>query len=67
MITAQSLLVNNEVTALQVRLNRFTTAVDLVRALGGGWDARSIPESRELKVDALSQPVDRGQAVRTEE
>ncbi len=66
-ITAQSLLVNNEVTALQVRLNRFSTAVDLVRALGGGWDARSIPESRELKVDALSQPVDRGQAVRTEE
>nr|WP_082494243.1 efflux transporter outer membrane subunit [Methylobacterium sp. Leaf106] len=64
-ITAQALELNNEVTALQVRLNRFTTAVTLIRALGGGWDVRSLPTPDELKGDRL--PIDRGQAVRTDE
>ena len=66
-ITAQSLRVNNEVTALQIRLNRFTTAVDLMRALGGGWDARSLPTGEELKAEAFALPIDKGQALRTEE
>ena len=64
-ITAQALELNNEVTALQVRLNRFTTAVSLIRALGGGWDVRSLPTPDELKGDRL--PIDQGQAVRTDE
>lgn len=66
-VTAQSLLINNEVSALQTRLSRFTTAVDLIRALGGGWDARSLPTGEELKDQALSLPIDHGQSVRTEE
>ncbi|TXN19693.1 efflux transporter outer membrane subunit [Methylobacterium sp. WL9] len=66
-VTAQALLVNNEVTALQVKLNRFTTAVDLIRALGGGWDARSLPTGEELKERALDLPIDHGQSVWTEE
>ncbi|GLS43702.1 efflux transporter outer membrane subunit [Methylobacterium brachythecii] len=66
-ITAQALQVNNEVAALQVKLSRFTTAVDLIRAIGGGWDARSIPTGEELKDKALDLPVDHGQALRTEE
>ncbi|MEA1831017.1 efflux transporter outer membrane subunit [Methylobacterium durans] len=65
-VTAQSLALNNEVAALQVRLNRFTTAVSLIRALGGGWDVRSLPGGPELKGPRL--PIDRGgQAVRTDE
>ncbi|WP_232628253.1 efflux transporter outer membrane subunit [Methylobacterium sp. Leaf118] len=64
-VTAQSLQISNEITALQVRLNRFSTAVSLIRALGGGWDARSLPTGEELKGPRL--PIDRGQAVRTEE
>ncbi len=64
-VTAQSLLINNEVTALQIRLSRFTTAVDLIRALGGGWDARSLPTGEELKAERL--PIDRGTAMRTDE
>jgi NodT family efflux transporter outer membrane factor (OMF) lipoprotein len=64
-VTAQALQINNEITALQIRLNRFTTAVSLIRALGGGWDARSLPTGEELKGPRL--PIDRGQAVRTEE
>ena len=65
-VTAQGLLVNNEINALQVRLSRFTAAVTLIRALGGGWDVRSLPSDAELKGPTL--PIDRGgQAVRVDE
>ncbi|NEU12975.1 efflux transporter outer membrane subunit [Methylobacterium sp. BTF04] len=64
-VTAQAIALNNEVNALQIRLNRFTTAVSLIRALGGGWDARSLPTGDELKGTHL--PIDSGQAVRTDE
>ncbi|MDP4021626.1 efflux transporter outer membrane subunit [Methylobacterium sp. NEAU 140] len=65
-VTAQGLLVTNEISALQVRLNRFTAAVTLIRALGGGWDARSLPSDAELKGPKL--PIDYGgQAVRPDE
>lgn len=64
-ITAQALALNNEVAALQVRLNRFTNAVALIRAIGGGWDVRSLPTGEDLKVSRL--PIDSGQAVRTDE
>ena len=64
-VTAQNLALTNEVVALQVRLNRFTTAVTLIRALGGGWDARSLPSDAELKGPRL--PIDLSPAVRVEE
>ncbi|WP_409567510.1 efflux transporter outer membrane subunit [Methylobacterium sp. J-030] len=65
-VTAQGLLVTNEINALQVRLSRFTAAVTLIRALGGGWDVRSLPSDSELKGPSL--PIDRGgQAVRPDE
>jgi len=64
-ITAQALLINAEVTSLQIQLSRFTTAVALIRALGGGWDARSLPTGEELKDTRV--PLDSGQAVRTDE
>ena len=64
-VTAQNLLVTNEVNALSVLLNRFTTAVTLIRALGGGWDARALPGDSELKGPSL--PIDRGQALRPDE
>lgn len=64
-VTAQSLALNNEVTALQIRLNRFTTAVSLIRALGGGWDVRSLPTGEELR--ETRPPIDTGVATRTDE
>lgn len=64
-VTAQAIALNNEVSALQVRLNRFTTAVSLIRALGGGWDVRSLPTQDALTLVQL--PIDGGSAVRTDE
>ncbi|WP_246687952.1 MULTISPECIES: efflux transporter outer membrane subunit [unclassified Methylobacterium] len=64
-VTAQALQLNNEVAALQVRLARFTTAVGLIRALGGGWDARALPSDAELKGPRL--PIDLSPAVHPDE
>ncbi len=55
-VTAQGLLVTNEINALQVRLSRFTAAVTLIRALGGGWDVRSPPQ--RLRAEG-PEPADR--------
>ena len=38
MITAQQTLLNNQRQAVQVRGQRFATAIYLVKALGGGWN-----------------------------
>ncbi|GJD49241.1 Outer membrane protein OprM [Methylobacterium crusticola] len=65
-VTAQALELNNEVTALLIRLNRFTNAVALIRALGGGWDTRSLPGGEELK-QFRPLPIDDGQAPRPDE
>ncbi|ACL59032.1 efflux transporter outer membrane subunit [Methylobacterium nodulans] len=65
-VTAQALALNNEVTALQILLNRFTNSVSLIRALGGGWDTRSLPSGEELKA-FRTLPIDTGQALRTDE
>ncbi|WP_375408350.1 efflux transporter outer membrane subunit [uncultured Methylobacterium sp.] len=64
-VTAQATALNNEVSALQIRLNRFTNAVSLIRALGGGWDVRSLPTGQDLTAARL--PIDSGPAVRTDE
>ena len=37
-ITAQNAVLNNEQTALSIRGNRLTASVQLIEALGGGWD-----------------------------
>lgn len=42
-ITAQSAALSNESTAVGLRVRRMTSAVDLVRAVGGGWRASDLP------------------------
>lgn len=64
-VTAQAIALNNRVAVLQIALNRLVTAVALVRALGGGWDARRLPANADVIVARL--PVDRGQALRLDE
>ncbi len=67
-VQAQGLLVNNEINALQILLNRYTAAVTLIRGLGGGWDARSLPSDSDLKGPSLpSTSTDRPYARTSEE
>lgn len=57
-VTAQALELNNRDAALQVQASRFITAVALIRALGGGWDTRSLP-TQEVIV-SVRLPIDSG-------
>ena len=47
-ITAQSAALANEVTQVQLLSRRMTASVALVKALGGGWDASTIPSATQL-------------------
>lgn len=42
-ITAQTSLLSNEQTAANLRTQQMTSAVQLVEALGGGWNASQLP------------------------
>ena len=51
-LTAQELLLSNEVTAVNLRTSQMTTSVLLIEALGGGWDASQLPTPQQLISEA---------------
>jgi NodT family efflux transporter outer membrane factor (OMF) lipoprotein len=48
-VTAQATLLSNEQAALTVRQSRFLASVNLIQALGGGWDTSELPGYEELR------------------
>lgn len=48
-ITSQTIALNNERAAVTILRDRMTAAVNLVRGLGGGWNATTLPSSRDLR------------------
>jgi NodT family efflux transporter outer membrane factor (OMF) lipoprotein len=47
-ITAQTTLFSNQQTAVNLRITQIVDSVQLVEALGGGWDASTIPTSHQI-------------------
>ena len=45
-ITAQTTLLTNQQTAVNLRMQQMTATVQLIEALGGGWDASQLPSAR---------------------
>jgi len=43
-LTAESTLIANERTEANLKSRKFSTSVELIRSLGGGWDASQIPK-----------------------
>ncbi|MBV8902598.1 MAG: efflux transporter outer membrane subunit [Acidobacteriia bacterium] len=43
-ITAENTLLSNRVAELQVQLRQMTSSVNLILALGGGWDVSELPQ-----------------------
>ena len=43
-LTAQSAALNDEQTAVSILTRRMNSAVLLIKALGGGWDASKLPQ-----------------------
>jgi NodT family efflux transporter outer membrane factor (OMF) lipoprotein len=48
-VTAQATLLTNQVAALTIRQSRFIASVNLIQALGGGWDIAEIPGYEDLR------------------
>ncbi len=47
-ITAQTVALSNERNDVDIRRRRFDASVLLIKALGGGWSATSLPAARDL-------------------
>jgi NodT family efflux transporter outer membrane factor (OMF) lipoprotein len=48
-VTAEIILLGYEESELTIRQNLFIASVDLIEALGGGWDATLLPTQSDLK------------------
>jgi NodT family efflux transporter outer membrane factor (OMF) lipoprotein len=46
--TAQTSLLTNQQTALNLRVQQMTSSVQLIEALGGGWDATQLPTEKAV-------------------
>jgi NodT family efflux transporter outer membrane factor (OMF) lipoprotein len=47
-ITAQTTLLSSQQTAVNLRMQQMTSSVQLIEALGGGWNTSQIPSPQEL-------------------
>jgi NodT family efflux transporter outer membrane factor (OMF) lipoprotein len=47
-VTAQTTLLNNQVTLNSMHVNEMLSAVQLVQALGGGWDRSQLPSPAQV-------------------
>jgi len=55
-MTAQLTLLSNQQMQVTLRVNEMTAAVELVQALGGGWNASEMPApSKVTSQDAVTQ------------
>lgn len=47
-ITAQTTLLNNQRTAVNLQMQQMTASVELIKALGGGWNESQLPSPKQL-------------------
>jgi hypothetical protein len=52
-IVAQTALLNDQQTAVSFRMQNMVASVQLIKALGGGWNAAQIPSSKEIRAQTL--------------
>jgi NodT family efflux transporter outer membrane factor (OMF) lipoprotein len=50
-ITAQTILLNDQQAAVTFRTQQMLASVQLIKALGGDWDASEIPSPKELRTE----------------
>ena len=55
-ITTQTIALSDEQAAVSILQRRMLAAVDLVKALGGGWDASTLPTIDQMRSAALANP-----------
>ena len=55
-ITAQTTLLTNQRTAVNLQMQQMTASVQLVKALGGGWNSTELPSVKELTTKKPENP-----------
>lgn len=56
-ITTQIIALQDQQTAITILQRRMSAAVDLVKALGGGWDTSTLPSGNAMRTVALGNPA----------
>jgi len=55
-ISAQTILLNDQQTAVNFRMQQMLASVQLMKALGGGWDSAQLPAPNQLKTTMGRSP-----------
>jgi NodT family efflux transporter outer membrane factor (OMF) lipoprotein len=55
-ITAQTALLSNQQTALDLHITQIVSSVQLIETVGGGWDASTLPSSRQVISRSAAPP-----------
>ena len=50
-IVAQTTLLNDQQTVVNFRMQEMVASVQLIKALGGGWDAAQIPSGKQIRAE----------------
>ncbi len=58
-VTAQTVALANERTAVEIQIRRMTAAVNLIKALGGGWHASDLPYGGAVTASAPPDTTER--------
>lgn len=56
-ITTQIIYLGDQQTAVSILQRRLTAAIDLVKAMGGGWDASTLPSGDGIRSNGLASPA----------
>jgi NodT family efflux transporter outer membrane factor (OMF) lipoprotein len=56
-ITAQTTLLTDQQAQVTLRVNEMTAAVELVQALGGGWDTTQLPAANKITTNGAVKQV----------
>jgi outer membrane protein TolC len=59
-ITAETILLSDRQTLTTLRVSEMTAAVQLVQALGGGWDVTQLPEASDVTSAGAARRASRG-------
>jgi NodT family efflux transporter outer membrane factor (OMF) lipoprotein len=61
-INAQTVLLSDQETVLNFRVQRMVASVQLIKALGGGWDIAQLPSPRAVRAQISPRPNQTPQA-----
>jgi NodT family efflux transporter outer membrane factor (OMF) lipoprotein len=55
-LTAQNAFLNSQLSQINLRTNQMTSSVQLIAALGGGWNATQLPSERDVRNRSVATP-----------